>query len=288
MIPNSAGTGSPRLAAPPGASDCHIHVYDPRYPLQRPDARAVSDAGVEQYRLLQQRLGTANVVVVQPAAHGTDNRVTMDAVTALGGVRHACGIAVVTADVADGELRALDAGGIRGLRFTQHDPRTAITTPEMIEPLARRVQEFGWHVQLHLLAAQIVALRAVIERLPGTLVIDHMARLPQPEGLAHPAWGIVKRLLDGERTWVKLSGAYLDSRVGSPGYGDVHSVARAFVESAPERCVWGSDWPHPTERATKPDDAVIFDLLGEWAGTEERRRAILVDNPCNLYGFPRP
>jgi predicted TIM-barrel fold metal-dependent hydrolase len=76
--------------------------------------------------------------------------------------------------------------------------------------------------------------------------------------------------------------------VGSPGYGDVHSVARAFVESAPERCVWGSDWPHPTERATKPDDAVIFDLLGEWAGTEERRRAILVDNPCNLYGFPRP
>jgi predicted TIM-barrel fold metal-dependent hydrolase len=284
VIPNSAGTQAPGLATPPGASDCHIHIYDPRYPLQRPDARPVGDAGVAQYRLLQRRLGTRNVVVVQPAAHGTDNRVTVDAVSALG-PGHACGIAVVTTEVPDGELRALDAGGIRGLRFTQHDPRTAITTPEMIEPLARRIQDCGWHVQLHLLASQIVALRPIIERLPGTVVIDHMARLPQPEGLAHPAWDIVKRLLDGGRAWVKLSGAYLDSRVGAPGYGDVLAVARAFVRHAPERCVWGSDWPHPTERAAKPDDAVLFDLLGEWAGTEERRRAILVDNPRALYRF---
>ena len=287
MIANSAGTQRPALIAPAGASDCHIHVYDPRYPLERPDARPVENAGVDQYRLLQRRLGTTNVVVVQPAAHGTDNRVTVDAVRELG-CGHAIGIAVVRPEVTDAQLRALHEGGIRGLRFTQHDPRTAITTPDMIEPLARRIEPLGWHVQLHLLAPQIVALRSVIERLPGTIVIDHMARLPQPEGLAHPAWAIVKGLLDRGRAWVKLSGAYLDSRVGRPGYGDVLAVARAFVGHAPERCVWGSDWPHPTERDAKPDDAALFDLLGEWAGSEARRHAILVANPRALYGFDSP
>ncbi|HET9652486.1 MAG TPA: amidohydrolase family protein, partial [Usitatibacter sp.] len=119
----------------------------------------------------------------------------------------------------------------------------------------------------------------------GTIVLDHMARLPQPEGTSHAAWGIVKELLDGGRTWVKLSGAYLDSRSGAPGYSDVLEVARAFVRHAPERCVWGSDWPHPTERNAKPDDAVLFDLLGEWAGDEATRHRILVDNPRELYGL---
>jgi len=285
MIPNSAGTGSPRLAAPPGASDCHIHVYDPRYPLQRPDARAVSDAGVEQYRLLQQRLGTANVVVVQPAAHGTDNRVTMDAVTALGGVRHACGIAVVTADVADGELRALDAGGIRGLRFTQHDPRTAVTTPDMIEPLANRIHAFGWHAQIHMRGDQLVEHAGLIERLPCIRVIDHMGRMPLPAGTKHPAFTLLAKWLEQGRTWVKLSGAYLNTQEGPPRYSDATAIAQALVAIAPDRMVWGSDWPHPTEVASPPDEARLFGLVRAWAGSDVLAQRILVDNPAKLYGF---
>jgi predicted TIM-barrel fold metal-dependent hydrolase len=155
----------------------------------------------------------------------------------------------------------------------------------MIEPMAARLAPLGWHVQLHLRAPQIVALREVLLRLPGTLVIDHMARLPQPEGLAHEAWSIVRRLLDRGRTWVKLSGPYLDSREGPPAYADVLPVAHAFVEGWPERCVWGSDWPHPTERDTKPDDGNLFHLLARWAPDERVRRRILVDNPASLYGF---
>jgi predicted TIM-barrel fold metal-dependent hydrolase len=147
------------------------------------------------------------------------------------------------------------------------------------------VQPLGWHVQLHLRGEQIVAMADLIARLPGTIVIDHMARMPQPAGTHHAALAIVKRALDTGRAWVKLSGPYLDSRTGSPRYADVKPVARALVEHAPERMVWGSDWPHPTESGAKPDDAVLFDLLQEWVDGEPARRRILVDNPARLYGF---
>lgn len=284
-VPNSAGTTLPRLAAPEGACDSHIHIYDPRFPAAKADVSVVANATVAEYRLLQRRIGTTRAVVVQPAAYGTDNRVTLDAIEQLGR-GNARGIAVVHPDVSDAELEALHHGGIRGLRFTQHDPRTAVTTADMIEPLARRIQAFGWHTQIHLRAPQIVAMAGLIESLPGTIVIDHMARIPEPIGIHHAAFALVRRWLGEGRTWVKLSGAYLESR-DAPRYADVTRVAREYAMSTPERLVWGSDWPHPTE-AVKPDDAVLFDLLGEWAPAEGLRRRILVENPETLYGFESP
>ena len=283
-VPNSGGTSRPRSAAPENACDSHIHVYDPRFPMAWPNLRAVAHASAAEYRLLQRRNGTRRVVVVQPAAYGTDNDVTLDAVAALGR-EEARGIAVVHPNVTDTQLVAMGKGGICGLRFTLHEPRTAVTRAEMIEPLAHRVHRLGWHVQLHLRAEQIVAMADLIASLPGTIVFDHMGRLPQPEAIHHPAFAIVMRLIDAGRAWVKLSGAYLDTRAGAPRYEDVKPVARAFAERAPERCVWGSDWPHPTEPTTKPDDAVLFDLLQEWAPDEHTRTRILVDNPAELYGF---
>jgi predicted TIM-barrel fold metal-dependent hydrolase len=285
-VPNSSGTSLPRYKAPPGACDCHIHIYDPRFPMAWPGLRAVTDASVTEYRLLQKRTGTTRVVVVQPAAYGTDNSVTVDAVEQLG-IANARGIAVLHPNVTDERLKALDAAGIRGLRFTLHEPRTAVTSPEMIEPLAQRVHELGWHVQLHLRGDQIVEMADLIRRLPGKIVIDHMARLPQPEGTRHPAMGVVKNLLDSGRGWVKLSGPYLDTKIGPPRYADIKAVAKALIDHAPERCVWGSDWPHPTEPHLKPDDAVLFDLLPEWTLDEPTRHRVLVDNPAELYGFEK-
>jgi predicted TIM-barrel fold metal-dependent hydrolase len=285
--PNSSGTTTPRFKAPADAADCHIHIYDPRFPMAWPNLRGTHDASVAEYRRMQERLGTTRTVVVQPAAYGTDNRVTLDAISQLGPERTR-GIAVVHPTVTDAELERMHAGGIRGLRFTQHDPKTAVTGADMIEPLAQRIQRFGWHTQLHLRGDQIVEMAAIIERLPGVVVIDHMARLPQPSGIAHAAFEIVRRLLDRGRTWVKLSGPYLETKTGSPRYADIRTVAQALVEHAPERCVWGSDWPHPTERDTKPDDAVLLDLLQEWAGPEAQRHRILVENPATLYGFGAP
>jgi len=208
----------------------------------------------------------------------------MDAVAQVG-LANSKGIAVVHPTVTDTELLAMGRAGICGLRFTLHEPRTAVTSPEMIEPLAHRVSRLGWHVQLHVRADQIVEMELMINRLPGTLVFDHMGRMPQPMGPRHPAMAIVKRLIDRGQTWVKLSGPYLDTKIGPPRYADIKPVARALVEHAPERCVWGSDWPHPTEPTAKPDDAALFDLLQEWVPREEARHAILVENPAALYGF---
>jgi predicted TIM-barrel fold metal-dependent hydrolase len=281
-VPNSAGAAPPRVAAPAAACDCHMHIYDAaRFPPLRPAARMQAQASVAEYRLLQRRLGTRRTVVVTPAVYETDNRVTLDAIARLGEAR---GVAVVHPTVTDAELKLLADGGICGIRFTQFDPATAVTTLEMIEPLSRRVADLGWHIQIHMRADQIAAAGDLWEQLPSTIVFDHMGRLPQPVGPDHPAFAIIRRLIDKGRTWVKLSGAYLDTKVGPPTYADATAVARAFAAAAPERMVWGSDWPHPTE-TQKPDDAVLFDVLADWVPDAATRQRVLVSNPQTLYGF---
>jgi D-galactarolactone isomerase len=280
QVPNSSGTAQPKLQAPANACDCHMHIYDgERFPPPRPEARMQPNARLPDYRLLQQRIGTSRVVIVNPAAYFTDNEVTIDAVARIG--PQARGVAVVHPNVTDAELKRLADGGVRGIRFTQFDPKSASTTMDMIEPLVNRVQPLGWHVQIHLRADQIADNAEMLMRLPGTTVFDHLGRLRPPEGLRHPAFDVIRRMLDRGRTWMKLSGAYM---FGAPPYAEATKVARAFVAAAPERMVWGSDWPHPTEKE-KPDDAVLFDLLSEWAPDETTRRRILVDNPAALYGF---
>jgi len=285
VYPNSSGSRKPVSTAPEGACDAHMHVYDRRFALFGSPGAMVDGATAADYRAVQQRIGTQRTVVVQPRVHGTDNSVTLDAIRALGAA-NARGIAVVRPDVTDAELEGLHAGGIRGIRFTLYTPANAATDFSMVEPLAQRAHALGWHVQLHWSADQIAGHAALLARLPCTIVFDHLARLPLPGAQAHPAFGVVSRLCDKGRTWIKLSGAYLDSQTGAAGgYADTIGVAQAWVRQAPERVVWGSDWPHPTEPAAKPDDAVLFDLLSQWVPGEAVRRRVLVDNPALLYDF---
>ena len=281
-VPNSSGAEAPKLKAPPNACDCHMHIYDPRFPAPRPSARLQADAAVEHYRLLQKRIGTTRTVVVTPAAYGTDNRVTLDAIAQLGNAR---GVAVVHPDVSDADLKAMADGGIRGIRFTLFDPATAATKVEMIEPLSKRVNDLGWHVQIHMRADQIVDAAELLARLPSPIVFDHMGRLPQPAGVDHAAFAIIRGLLDKGRTWMKLSGAYMDTQAGAPGYADKAKIVQAYLKAAPERMLWGSDWPHPTERE-KPNDAVLLDLMAEWAADAATLHRVLVTNPAQVYGFP--
>ncbi|MBT2335393.1 amidohydrolase family protein [Variovorax paradoxus] len=283
---HSSGTVKPASMAPEGACDAHMHVYDRRFALHGSPDAMVDKATAADYRLVQQRIGTQRTVVVQPRVHGTDNSVTLDAIRALG---PACtrGVAVLRPDVTDAELERLHADGIRGIRFTLYTPAHAATDFSMVEPLAQRVHALGWHVQLHWNADQIAEHAALLARLPCTIVFDHLARLPLPDAKVHPAFDVVSRLCKNGRTWIKLSGAYLDSKSGAEGgYADTTGIAQAWVRQAPERVVWGSDWPHPTEpAASKPDDAVLFDLLGQWVPDEAVRRRVLVDNPALLYDF---
>ena len=285
-VPHSSGTEAPKLKAPANACDCHLHIYDERFPPPGPVARLVKGAGVEQYRLLQKRIGTTRAVIVTPSAYATANAVTVDGVSQLG-LANARGVAVVRTEVTDAELKKMADGGIRGIRFTLFDPKTAVTSFEMIEPLAKRANDLGWHVQLHFRGDQIVEKEDLLKRIAAPIVFDHMGRIPQPAGIKHPAFQIICRLIDKGRTWVKLSGVYQDTKVGPPTYADVTELARAYLKAAPERMVWGSDWPHPTEREHKPNDAVLFDLLTEWAPDEALRKKILVDNPAALYGFSK-
>lgn len=282
--PYSAGDRAARWQAPPGAADCHIHIYDNRFPYDPAASLRPAEATVVDYRLLQARIGTTRCVIVQPSSYGTDNRCLLDALRQCGAA--ARGIAVVGRDITDAALREMDALGVRGIRFNL--ARSGGPSPEELDRLARRVAPLGWHVQVHALGDLYPEMASLLGRLPVPVVIDHLGRLPQPAGLGHPAWPALRRLVDGGRCWVKLSGAYHDTRTGAPDYADTGEVARAWIAAAPERLVWGTDWPHPSATAGEkplPDDAALFDRLGDWAPGEALRHAILVANPAALYGF---
>jgi D-galactarolactone isomerase len=281
-VPNSAARARPATAAPANACDAHMHILDARFPHVAP---VIEGATVDDYRLLQALTGTTRTVVVQPRPFGTDNAVTLDAIRRLG-LDRTRGVAVVRPDITDAELQRLHDGGIRGIRFSLHTPVLAAVGFDMVELLARRVHAWGWHLQLHWSADQLVEHAALLRRLPTPLVFDHLARLPPADGTAHPAFDLARAFLDAGRAWVKLSGAYLDSRLPpGQGHADMDAVARAWVRAAPERLVWGSDWPHTTETRHKPDDAALFDLLAHWTMDEHTRLRVLVDNPAELYGF---
>jgi D-galactarolactone isomerase len=283
-VSNSTGTESPKLKAPANAADCHMHIYNPaRFELAPSPRVAPTNAAVDQYRLLQKRIGTTRVVIVTPRNYATRNEATLDAIAQLG--PNARGVSVLHPDVSDAELKRLNAGGIRGTRFSLGDPTTAVVTPEMVEPMAKRVAALGWHLQMNMGGEQIVAMADILRRLPTPLVFDHLGIPPLPAGIAHPSHAILRGLLNSGRAWVKLSGAYLNSKIGPP-YPEATAIAQDFVKAAPERLVWGSDWPHPTSPGPdKPNDAFLFDLLAVWAPDEKIRNRILVENPQNLYGF---
>ncbi len=279
----SAGTEPAKLKAPANAADCHHHIYDARYPADPTAALRPGDALVEDYRALQRRIGTKRHVVVQPSTYGTDNACMLDALMAFGA--EARGVAVVNDMVSDAELKRMDALGVRGIRFNL--AQAGATTAEMIEPLSKRVNALGWHIQINAGAPVIMSIMTILDRVPSPIVFDHLAHVPEPAGINDPLFARVRALIDKGKTWIKLSGAYQDTKIGPPTYADSSAVARAYVKAAPERMVWGSDWPHPSEREAKPDDAILFDLLADWAPEEAVRNRILVQNAEALYGFPK-
>ena len=282
-ITHSAGTAPPKLKLPARACDCHMHLYHSRYPLAGTVLRPSPDATVEEYRKLQARNGTMRTVVVTPSAYGTDNSASADGMAALGA--NARGVAVVIPTVTDAELTRLHGLGFRGVRFNLATPGT--TTIDMVGPLGARLAPLGWHLQFHMKPEQIVAAGSLWPTLDIPVVFDHMGRIPRTGGTSHPAFKIISEGLARGKTWVKLSGAYMDTTSGSPTFADSVELAKAFAAAAPERVIWGSDWPHPTETAEhKPDDSRLVDLMAEVAPDEKMRQVIFVANPARLYGFP--
>ena len=279
----TAMPNAPRLQAPSGTCDSHMHIFDARYPHSPHARRHEPDALISEYRELQRRLGLERVVVVQPDAYGQDNRCTLDAIAALGpGAR---GIAIVDDTATDAELDRLTRAGMRGVRFRMLD------TPQLgwalLSVMAPRLDNVGWHIQFQMDGRYLEEREPLLKSLPCALVIEHIGKFLEPVSPRHPGFQSLLRLVDTGRCWVKLSGAYMTSKSGPPLYEDLGVLAKALVRHAPERMVWASNWPHPPARAEGrvPDDAELLDVMLDWAPDEKIRDRILVDNPAALYGF---
>ena len=273
----------PQLKAPPGTCDTHMHIYDGRYPSALNATFTPPDAPVETYRQVRARLGLSRNVIVQPTTYSTDNRCTLDAIAALG--PSARGVAVVDQTVTDAELDRLTQAGMRGIRFHM-EPSGALPW-DILETMAKRVLPFGWHVQLQMDGRALPERAALLERLPGVLVVDHVGKFHEPVPADHPGLLTLLRLLESGRTYVKLSAPYHSSKMGPP-YRDIGALAKLLVQAAPERMLWATNWPHPTPGTKKPgDDAAMLDMLLDWIPDEATRHKVLVDNPARLYGFDR-
>jgi len=273
----------PKLALPRGTCDAHVHVFGPqaRFPFAPTRSFTPCEAPKEKLFALHALLGVERCVVVQSNAHGLDNSVTEDAIAARKGKY--VGIALVPVSVSDAELRRLDATGFRGARFHFMRHLGASTPIDEIVAFGSRLADLGWHLQLHFESEYVHDLAPAMLRAPVPVVVDHMARIDASRGVDQPDFRKLLELLRDDRIWVKVSGAERASRKGPP-YEDAIPFARALVEAAGDRVLWGTDWPHPN-LAHVPDDGLLVDLLASIALSEAQRQALLVTNPERLYRF---
>ena len=274
-------TSAPTVKAPPGSVDCHFHIFGPhaQFPLSPGRTYTPPEALVPDFLAMAAVLGIERMVVVQASTHGTDNRVTLDAVEKFG--RHrAVAVAVIDASFDDAALRRLAAAGTVGVRFNMVSGNG--TPVEQLDSIARRIAPLGWHIQMYVEGEQLEDLAPHLATLPVPVCIDHMGGVRSALGVNHPQFRALLGLMERENIWIKLC-PYLPSSAGPP-FRDMAAHTRALVAVAPDRCVWGTNWPHP-KMDPVPDEGHLLNLLTEWTAPAIRD-AILAANPARLYGFP--
>jgi predicted TIM-barrel fold metal-dependent hydrolase len=269
---------------PAGACDTHAHVIaaSTAFPMAASRSYTPPPAPGEKYLGMLDAVGFTRGVLVQISVYGTDNRYLLEVLKANPGRLR--GIAVVTPDVTDAELEAMNAAGIRGLRINVLFPGAGINFDAM-EVLARRIAPLGWHMQFLVDGRELPGLMPRLRKLPCPGVIDHMGHMPAALGFQHPGFQAERELLVNHGWWTKLSGAYRISDQ-APDFAEVVPIAQALIEAAPDRVVYGSDWPHVAMQRM-PDTGHLRNLLKVWAPDAGTLGRILVDNPARLYGFPQ-
>ena len=285
QVPYCTGRNNPSHEIPAGACDCHHHIYDPvRFPYRPEDVRNQPPADVACYRLLQKKLGTTRNVIVQPSAYALDNRCTLDALQTMG-KENTRAVVVIDNTVTDEELREMDNMGVKGLRFNLNSGGGPSKLDE-IRTLAERVAPMGWSISFFMAADLVVSMEQFIRELPCEVIIDHRGHLPADQGVNHPAFEVLCGLLKDEKIWLKLTGLYIDSV--KEEFSDTIAVGKALCRVNPDRCLWGTDWPHPIvydKKQNFPNDSDMLDALYEQAGNYENFKKILVDNPAKVYRF---
>ncbi len=272
----------PRLVLPRGACDCHAHIFgaSDHYPFASARDYTPPPALVPQYLAMLATVGLERAVIVQPSVYGFDNRCTLDAVEVIGRDR-ACAIVAVAPDSTRATLAELHARGARGVRFMQGGTDPALL--DSLKKLAIPLADLGMHLQLYVRPAIWRQLLPVFAGTEVHVVLDHIAHLTADQRVEAENIDALCAALDGGRTWVKLSQCR-GSLTNHP-YRDTTPLAARVAAQAPERCVWGTDWPHPNSTDHMPDDGELVDLIADWAPDPAQRQRILVDNPAVLYGF---
>jgi 2-pyrone-4,6-dicarboxylate lactonase len=274
-------TRKPRFQLPPGTCDCHAHIFGPfdSFPV-RNQSYLPASAPLSEYLRLHQILGCSRGVLVQPSPYGTDNSAMKAALKS--GRFPLRGIALIDDATTDQELDELHSLGVHGCRI-HLSPGNAKTILPSLPGLAARIRRLGWHLQLLPSESELPDLVRLLPSLPVPAVIDHFGMVPASGGIESPAFQALLQLAQNRRCWFKLSAPYRISSQ-SPGFPDVTPLVQALVAAAPDRCVWGTDWPHPNA-SFMPNDGDLVDLLPAWIPDEALRRKVLVENPVQLYGF---
>ena len=276
---------APMSFTPPrNATDSHCHVFGPahRFPFASEATYTPPDSGLEDFEVLQDRLGLSRAVFVQASCHGRDNSAMVDALVR-GRGRYA-GVAMIDESFSEREIGELHDAGVRGTRFNFVAHLGGAPDLEVFRRIVERVVPFGWHIVLHFDAKDLAGYANLLDEIPTAYIIDHMARLDASGGLHQEPFQALLAVMRDERAWVKISGAERLTADGSPPYDDVVPYAKALIEVAPDRVLWGTDWPHPNVRHM-PDDGDLVDILAEYAPDEATRTKILVENPERLYDF---
>jgi 2-pyrone-4,6-dicarboxylate lactonase len=277
----------PQIALPKGAIDTHVHVFEKRYQLSPGRGYNPPDSTLADLKHLHGTLGVDRVVFTQPSVYGTDNAAILDGMEALNAEmpdRARCVVAI-TMDISDDELAALDRRGARGVRLNTDNKGGMPIGFDRIGELEARIRPFGWHIEWLFPGKDILELIPVFRAHKVPMSIAHFAYQPATAGISARGFQALLDLMREGNTWMKISGANRVSETDLPPYDDVKPMAEALIEAAPDRIMWGTDWPHPNKYEVNPNDGDLVDAFGDWVTDPTLRRKIMVDTPAAFYRF---
>jgi len=271
----------PKFKLPPGATDAHCHVFGPgdKFPYAPNRRYTPEDAPKEMLFALHKHLGVERTVIVQASCHGSDNRAMLDAIA--DDPKRIKGVCIVDDTFGDAEYKELHDGGVRAARFNFVKHLGGTPDMALFARTVDRIKTMGWHLVLHLDARDIVPLSDMIRKLPLPFVIDHMGRVPGKDGIDQPPLKALIDLAKLENCWIKVCGS---ERISFPPYAEAVPIARAIIAAAPDRVLWGTDFPHPNP-THEADEADLVDLVPQFSADPVVQNKLLVDNPARLYGF---
>lgn len=278
---------TPKRLALPGTIDSQFHILGPRekYPVRPGAAYEMPTATPEALQRMHKVMGIERGIIVQTTTYGADHAVVLDALQALGPNYKACANALVFEDADDAYLQKLHDAGVRGARFSFRQALGAVLTKPAFDRAVSKIRELGWYMKVQPEQSGIVESVSWFEHLDIPILIDHMGRADAGLGPQRdPNIAKLRQLLERGNFWVMLSLGEKISQQGAP-WDDVVPIARALIDANPERCVWGSDWPHPVSKKAPPNDAELLELLYRYVRDETELRRILVDNPSQLFGY---